>query len=135
MDGVQSAKDLRLRGLADALIISGSETGAAPAVDRLSLLRAAVDAPILIGSGLAAENTRLFAAADGAIVGTSIKRQGRVTRRVDRKKGDLLSIASGWLASSRHGDADAYTRRPVISRTTMTMTAMTRRRWISPPPM
>jgi uncharacterized protein len=93
-DTVQSAKDLRLRGLADGLILSGSETGAAPARDRLSLVRAAVDAPILIGSGLAAENTRLFADADGAIVGTSIKRGGSVDEPVERER--VARLVEAW---------------------------------------
>jgi predicted TIM-barrel enzyme len=46
-------------------------------------MRAAVDAPILIGSGLNAENAVAYADADGAIVGTSTKREGRVDMPVD----------------------------------------------------
>ena len=76
--GEHSARDLRERGLADALIISGSETGAPADVQRLSATRAAIDAPILIGSGLTAENAVNYADADGAIVGTSLKHEGRV---------------------------------------------------------
>jgi uncharacterized protein len=95
-DPVRSAKDLRLRGLADALIISGSETGNAPAADRLSIVRAAVDAPILIGSGLAAENSSLFADADGAIVGTSIKRGGGVDEPVQRER--VARLVAAWRA-------------------------------------
>jgi membrane complex biogenesis BtpA family protein len=76
--GEVSAKDLRLRGLADALIVTGAETGAAADPARVQELRALVDAPILIGSGLTAENASKFAAADGAIVGTSVKTEGAV---------------------------------------------------------
>jgi len=76
--GEHSARDLRERGLADAVIISGSETGAPADVQRLSATRAAIDAPILIGSGLTAENAVNYADADGAIVGTSLKHEGRV---------------------------------------------------------
>ena len=72
-DPVQMAKDLRLRGLADAVITTGAETGAAADPDRLRMLRESIDAPILIGSGLTAENAASFADADGAIVGTSVK--------------------------------------------------------------
>ncbi|HEV7766745.1 MAG TPA: BtpA/SgcQ family protein [Thermoanaerobaculia bacterium] len=78
VDPMQSAKDLRLRGLADALIVTGSETGAAADPARLRTLRDAVDAPLLVGSGLTASNAREFADADGAIVGTSIQRDGIV---------------------------------------------------------
>jgi len=76
--GEVSAKDLRLRGLADALIVTGAETGAAADPSRLRSLREQVDAPLLLGSGLTAENASTFADADGAIVGTSLKKDGVV---------------------------------------------------------
>ena len=78
--GEVSAKDLRLRGLADALIVTGAETGAAADPARLGELRANIDAPLLLGSGLTAENAGQFGDADGAIVGTSLKHDGRVDR-------------------------------------------------------
>ena len=78
VDPVQSARDLRLRGLADAIIVTGAETGAAADPERLRKLRDAVDAPLLLGSGLTAQNAHQFADADGAIVGTSIQRDGFV---------------------------------------------------------
>lgn len=86
-DPVQSAKDLRLRGLADALIVSGAETGAPADASRLQALRSALDdAPLLLGSGLSEENGGAFAEADGAIVGTSIKQDGQVDAPVDRAR-------------------------------------------------
>lgn len=86
VDALQSAKDLRLRGLADALIVTGAETGAAPDAARLQAMRSAVDAPLLIGSGLTAENASSFAEADAAIVGTAIKRDARVDAEVDEAR-------------------------------------------------
>jgi membrane complex biogenesis BtpA family protein len=86
IDVVQSARDLRLRGLADAVIVSGSETGAAADPERLALLRDAIDAPLLIGSGLTAANAESYADADGAIAGTSIKRDGDVDAPVDARR-------------------------------------------------
>jgi membrane complex biogenesis BtpA family protein len=85
-DAAQVAKDLRHRGLADAIIVSGAETGAAPDADRLTLVRSAVaDAPLLLGSGLTAENASSFADADGAIVGTSLKSGGVIdAKRVEQ---------------------------------------------------
>jgi membrane complex biogenesis BtpA family protein len=84
LDDIQAAKDLRHRGLADAVIISGVETGAEPDRGSFARLREALsDAPILIGSGLTAANVGTFADADGAIVGTSIKTDGRVEAPVD----------------------------------------------------
>ena len=79
IDPLQAAKDLRERGLADALIVTGAETGAAADPSRLSALRQAMpDTPLIAGSGLTAENASQFADADAAIVGTSLKSGGRV---------------------------------------------------------
>lgn len=83
-DEVQSANDLRHRGFADGIIISGSETGAEADPARFALVREALaEAPILIGSGLTEANAKTFTAADGAIVGTAIKIDGRVEAPVD----------------------------------------------------
>lgn len=74
VDEEQSAKDLRLRAGADAIVVSGKETGGAVDTARIELLRRSVDAPIVIGSGLTAENAATYRdLVDGAIVGTSIK--------------------------------------------------------------
>lgn len=98
VDAVQSAKDLRLRGLADALLISGAETGAAPDAARLALLRAAVpDTPILLGSGLTPQNADAFGDADGAIVGTSVKEGGDVERPVDAAR--VAAVVTAFKAS------------------------------------
>lgn len=79
--GVSSARDLRLRGFADAVIVTGAETGAQADPARLAEVRAEIDAPLLLGSGLTAENAARFGDADGAIVGTSLKSGGRVDRK------------------------------------------------------
>ena len=92
-DPRQSAKDLRVRGLADALIVTGAETGAAPDASRLAMLAEAVDAPLLIGSGLTEENASLFTNADGAIVGTSIKHDADVARPVDVRRVERIARA------------------------------------------
>ena len=71
----QSAREAAAAG-ADAVIVSGSETGIAPVEDDLREARAGA-VPVLIGSGLTAENApRLMPHADGAIVGTAL-RSGR----------------------------------------------------------
>lgn len=89
-DPIQSAKDLRLRGLADALIVTGTETGAAADPSRLVRLREALDAPLIAGSGVTAANAASFAAADAVIAGTSIKRGGDVGAPVDRRRVEKL---------------------------------------------
>ena len=93
VDVAQSARDLRERGLADAIIVSGRETGAPADVEQLRMVRDAVDAPILIGSGLTAENAAAYDDADGAIAGTSLKRDGRVDAAVDARRVERLVAA------------------------------------------
>lgn len=91
---IQAAKDLRHRGLADAIIVSGAETGAEPDRGRFARVREALsDAPILIGSGLTESNAGTFGDADGAIVGTSIKIDGRVDAPVDADRVKRLVAA------------------------------------------
>ncbi len=72
------ARSTAYRGLADALIITGDETGAATGAGDLQRARNAVpDRPILIGSGLDhASIGELLRHADGAILGTALKVDG-----------------------------------------------------------
>lgn len=94
IDAAQAAKDLRQRGLADVIIISGAETGSAPDADRLRVVREVLgDAPLFIGSGLTDANASAFAGADGAIVGTAIKRGGRVDEPVERQRVERVVAA------------------------------------------
>jgi membrane complex biogenesis BtpA family protein len=94
IDDAQAAKDLRHRGLADAIIVSGAETGAEPDRGRVARVRETLsDAPILIGSGLTESNAGTFADADGAIAGTSIKIDGRVDAPVDAERVKRLVAA------------------------------------------
>jgi len=85
---VEAARDARERGLADALVLSGRATGAPPQARELEQVRAAVPrVPLLVGSGLNERNAaELLAFADGAIVGTSLKRGGRVEAPVDERR-------------------------------------------------
>ncbi|MGZ4810750.1 MAG: BtpA/SgcQ family protein [Thermoanaerobaculia bacterium] len=90
IDPVQSARDLRLRGLADAIIITGAETGRAPDAERLRSIREEIDAPLVVGSGLTQENAAAFRDADAAIVGTAIKREGDVDQPVDANRVEAI---------------------------------------------
>lgn len=82
--GEVSPKDLRLRGLADALIVTGAATGSAADPSRLTMLRELLDdTPLIAGSGVDANNASQFGAADAAIVGTAAKRDGNVDAPVD----------------------------------------------------
>lgn len=89
-----AARDTVERGLADALIVSGTGTGEAACVSDLEKVRAACpSAKILLGSGVTAENVHEYSQADGFIVGTSLKRGGRVTNPVDPKRVAQLAKA------------------------------------------
>lgn len=85
MDIKQTAKDAVLRGLADALIVSGIATGSSPDLADIKSVREAVpETPIFIGSGSTKENAgTLLGVADGLIVASSLKRQGILENPVD----------------------------------------------------
>ena len=79
-----AAADAVERGLADALIVTGSRTGAGCDIDELVRVRAAVDAPVLVGSGVTDETIApLLRACDGVIVGSWLKRDGDVRNEVE----------------------------------------------------
>src|SRR5262245_48988555 len=103
VDEAQAAKDLRLRGLADAIIISGAETGAEPDAARFTRVREAIDAPLLVGSGLTESNAAMFADADGAIAGTSVKRDGRVDAPVDAAR--VARLVAAFRSAGARGSA------------------------------
>ena len=93
----QAAADTYRRAGADALIISGTATGAPPDLERFAQVRAAVpEARLLAGSGASAETIAgILRYADGAIVGTSIKVGGRTTAPVDPAKAEAFVKAAG----------------------------------------
>lgn len=80
-----ATRDCLHRGLADAVIVTGTGTGRPVDRELLAEVRAAAgDAPVLIGSGLDPDNaTDLIAMADGAIVGSWFKRFGAIGEPVD----------------------------------------------------
>jgi membrane complex biogenesis BtpA family protein len=90
-----AARDTLERGLADALIVSGSGTGhAADLRDLERVRRACPGARILVGSGVTAANVRdCLRVADGVIVGSSLKKSGRVANPVDARRVAALARA------------------------------------------
>ncbi|QRM57200.1 BtpA/SgcQ family protein [Sinorhizobium sp. BG8] len=72
------ARDVEFFG-ADILIATGTRTGHATASSEVENIRAGANNPILVGSGFSAENAaELLAVADGAIVGSSVKGNGKM---------------------------------------------------------
>jgi uncharacterized protein len=73
------------RGLADAIILSGVATGRPPSLEDLMQAKAAAGkTPIIIGSGADFSNiSNLMQFADGVIVSSSLKRQGKIENSID----------------------------------------------------
>lgn len=84
---------------ADALIVSGRMTGDAPDVGKVREARdLAGDRPLLVGSGVDAANVALFlGAADGIIVGTSVKHGGDCANPVDPSRVRELVTAANSM--------------------------------------
>ena len=84
----QEARDCVARGLADALVVSGKATGESTSLEDVKRVRAAVsETPLLVGSGVTPESVaELLSVADGAIVGTFLKRDGRLGNPVDPER-------------------------------------------------
>lgn len=97
LDVEQEARDAAYRGLADALIVSGKGTGEPTDLARLQAVRRAVpDRPVLVGSGATPETVRrLLEVSDGVIVGTSLKRDGKLANPVDPARVEALVRAAG----------------------------------------
>ena len=95
----QSAREAAAAG-ADAVIISGTETGVGPTLDDLRAARAGA-LPVIIGSGLTPENAgQLMPFADGAIVGTSLRSGRTANDRVVRAHVTRLVAAVSHAPSS-----------------------------------
>ena len=83
-----AARDTVERGLADALIVSGTGTGvAANRADIEQVRTACPDSRLLLGSGVTLANAPEFLGlVDGFIVGSSLKRGGRLANPVDPRR-------------------------------------------------
>jgi membrane complex biogenesis BtpA family protein len=90
-----AARDTVERGLADALIVSGASTGlAADLADVEQVRRTCPATKVLLGSGVSLENIRDFLpVADGFIVASSLKLNGRLANPVDPKRVAALARA------------------------------------------
>lgn len=88
-------KDVIGRGLADAVVVSGSGTGAGVDLAKLARVKqAAGSVPVLIGSGTTVATLGSLAQyADGFIVGTATKRDGDVAELVDVQRVRELASA------------------------------------------
>ena len=87
-DLADEVEDTVRRGMADAVIVSGSATGRQTRLEDLRMARdAAGGAPVFAGSGVSAANVaEVLACCDGVIAGTALKRGGETTNPVDEAR-------------------------------------------------
>jgi uncharacterized protein len=80
----------------DAILISGPAAGTSMAMDDLRAAKAAVpDVPVIANTGVRADTiAEVFTVADGAIVGTSLKRDGVTWNEVDPERARALVEAA-----------------------------------------
>ncbi len=92
----QAASDLWERAGADGIVVSGSGTGWPVDPQDLEVVRkAAPEAPLYAGSGVTKETVAgILAACSGAVVGTSVKRDGLSENPVDPDRAAALVEAA-----------------------------------------
>lgn len=89
--------------LCDAAIITGNATGISPNISILKKIKNNISIPLLIGSGLSDENiNELWPFADGAIVGTSIKKNKILNEHVDINSVQRLVKTAKLLNTRSH---------------------------------
>jgi membrane complex biogenesis BtpA family protein len=78
-----SAKESEKMGLADAVIVTGKETGAETPAQAVAQVRKTVAIPVVVGAGVTPDNVMKYVGiADAFLVGTSIK-EGSIESPVD----------------------------------------------------
>ena len=86
---------------ADAAIATGQRTGDAASMDELRAIAAGCSLPVLVGSGVTADNiAEIFTVADAVIVASSLKRDGVWWNEVDA---DRLAAFMAAVARARAG--------------------------------
>jgi len=83
---------------ADGVIVSGVASGRAADVDEARAVSAGVDVPTLIDSGISPGNVGDYAAADGVIVGSYVKRDGVWSNPLDESR--VRRMAKAFSASA-----------------------------------
>jgi len=77
--------------LVDGVIVTGARTTEPPSLTELRRVNKHAHVPVLIGSGMTPQNIRsYFKLADGFIVGSTFREQGRFLGQLDRKRLDAF---------------------------------------------
>ncbi len=89
-----SAKDAQAAG-ADALIVTGAATGQATPLDAVAEVKRAVTLPVVVGSGTTIDSLPdVLRVADGAIVGSALKVDGRAENPVSAERAQTFMQAA-----------------------------------------
>ena len=85
----------------DVLIATGTRTGEATPLEEIGHLRVNPHVPVIVGSGVSSANVRsILGAADGAIIGTSLKQDGFWWNPVEtRRIQELMAVVRALRAS------------------------------------
>ncbi|ASA78166.1 BtpA/SgcQ family protein [Thermococcus sp. 5-4] len=90
-DFEDAIRDTVERGLADVIVVSGRATGKPVDVEKLAVAKRISPVPVIVGSGTGYDNLpELWEHADGFIVGTWIKRDGKVENEVSLERARKL---------------------------------------------
>ena len=101
LDIRQAAEDTVIRGLADAVIVSGTGTGLEPDLQEAGLTRSVIPkgTRLVIGSGATVDNLGPMSdIADSVIVGSSLKADGKASSPLD-----MTRVAAFIEAARHHG--------------------------------
>jgi membrane complex biogenesis BtpA family protein len=87
--------------LADGVIVTGVSTGEPARPDEVADVAGGVGVPTFVGSGITPENLAAYAAADGYIVGSSVKEGGLWSNPLD--PGRARAVARAFAALPKRG--------------------------------
>lgn len=77
--------------LSDGVIVTGASTGQKALVEQVKSVKEAIKIPVIIGSGITAENIHEYwDFADGFIVGSSLKKEGKWENEVEKIRVEKL---------------------------------------------
>jgi membrane complex biogenesis BtpA family protein len=93
----EEAHDLASRGLADAVLVTGTGTGRGVALRDLEAVLGAVEVPVLVASGVTVETIPDLSRAHGVIVGSCLRATGRAGDPVDPAA--ARRFAEAWRAA------------------------------------
>jgi membrane complex biogenesis BtpA family protein len=86
--------------LADGIIVTGTSTGRPTEPEDVQAVKAAVNIPTFVGSGVTPDNINDYRNADGFIIGSAVKRDGHWANAIDPKRADAVAKAFASLRNA-----------------------------------